>query len=120
VGLHEVGYLGHDVYNLSYNCITMAQESALIAQRCEEAKGSGDLLLNNCGLRKFPDAIFFLMREVELRSVNLSHNQLHKLTPKLGSKFTSITGEFRIIGGGGGGQGAKSRPVPHDGSECRS
>lgn len=71
----------------------MAEESALIALKCEEAKGSLELVLNNCGLRKFPDAIFFLTKEVELKKVDLCHNQLHKLPPKLGSKFMSITGE---------------------------
>ena len=81
----------------SFNCDMMAEESALIASRCEEAKASCELLLNNCSLRKFPDAIFFLMREVELKKVALSHNQLHKLPPKLGLKFVSIIGKWVTV-----------------------
>ena len=72
----------------------MAEESALIAQNCEAAKSSLELLLGNCGLRKFPDAIFFLMKGVELKKVDLSHNQFHKITAKLGLKFTSIISEL--------------------------
>lgn len=74
----------------------MAQESAKVAQRCEEAKASGHLNLEDCDLRKFPDAVFFLMREVELQSVNLAHNALKKIPPKLGTKFTTITCEYNM------------------------
>lgn len=69
----------------------MAEESARVAQRCEDAKSTSELLLTDCGLRKFPDAIFFLMKEVQLDMVNLSHNQLLRMPAKLGLKFASIT-----------------------------
>ena len=70
----------------------MAEESARVAQRCEAGKESLELLLDGCGLRKFPDAIFFLMKEVELRKVVLAYNQLQKIPAKLGLKFTTVTG----------------------------
>ena len=69
----------------------MAEESARVAQRCEEAKSTSELLLCECGLRKFPDAVFFLMKGTELDKVDLSHNQLQKIPAKLGTKFASIT-----------------------------
>lgn len=71
----------------------MAQQSARVAQECEAAKDSLELILDNCDLRKFPEAVFFLMKDVQLKVVNLSHNQLQRLPPKLGSKFMSICGK---------------------------
>ena len=70
----------------------MAAESARVAQRCELAKASGELLLDGCSLRKFPDAVFFLMKGVELRTVSLAHNTLSRIPAKLGVKFATITG----------------------------
>ena len=70
----------------------MAEESARVAQRCQAAKDSRELLLESCGLRKFPDAVFFLMKGVELRTVSLAHNALTKIPAKLGVKFATITG----------------------------
>jgi hypothetical protein len=72
----------------------MAEESARVAQRCEAGKESLELLLDGCDLRKFPDAVFFLMREVELQRVSLAHNQLQRIPSKLGLKFTTITGDL--------------------------
>ena len=76
-----------------YN-VVMAEESARVAQRCETGKESLELLLDGCDLRKFPDAVFFLMKEVELRRVSLAHNQLQRIPSKLGLKFTTITGDL--------------------------
>ena len=59
--------------------------------RCQEARETRRLSLNGCGLRKFPDAAFFLMRDVQLESVNLSGNQLKRIPAKLAEKFTTIT-----------------------------
>lgn len=69
----------------------MAEESALVARRCQEAKETYKLSLENCGLRKFPDAVFFLMNDVQLESVNLSGNQLKRIPAKLAEKFSTIT-----------------------------
>ena len=71
----------------------MAEESARVAQRCEAGKESKQLLLDSCNLRKFPDAVFFLLREVELQRVSLANNQLQRIPSKLGLRFTSITGD---------------------------
>lgn len=68
----------------------MAEESALIAKRCQEARETRKLSLEGCGLRKFPDAVFFLMKGVQLESVNLSGNQLKKIPSKL-AEFSAIT-----------------------------
>ena len=72
----------------------MAEESARVVQRCEAAKASGELLLDGCDLRKFPDAVFFLMKGVKLRIVSLAHNALSRVPAKLGMKFSTITGEW--------------------------
>ena len=69
----------------------MAEESALVARRCQEAKETRRLALNGCGLRKFPDAVFFLLKDVPLESVNLSSNQLKRIPTKLPEKFAAIT-----------------------------
>ena len=74
--------------------VEMAEESARVAQRCEAGKESLELLLDGCDLRKFPDAVFFLMREVALQRVSLAHNQLQRIPSKLGLKFTTITGHL--------------------------
>ena len=74
---------------------TMAEESARIAQRCQEAKSVGELMLDHCGLMKFPDAVFFLLNGVELTKVSYSHNQLQKIPAKLCLKFSTITSELR-------------------------
>lgn len=76
----------------------MAEGSARVAQRCEEAKSSLELVLDHCGLWKFPDAIFLLMKDVELAKVNLSHNQLKKIPAKFGLKFANISSKFRCFG----------------------
>ena len=72
----------------------MAEESALVARRCLEAKETLKLSLDGCGLRKFPDAVFFLLRDVRLQSANLSGNQLKKIPAKLAENFSTITCKF--------------------------
>ena len=72
----------------------MAEQAARVAQRCEEAKGTHELRLDSCDLRKFPDAVFFLMKGVDLQTVTLAHNSLTKIPAKLGAKFSTITSEW--------------------------
>ena len=69
----------------------MATESARVAQRCEEAKESRKLNLTRCDLRKFPDAIFFLMKNTDLQILSLTDNALKTIPAKLGVKMPSIT-----------------------------
>ena len=83
--------------HLSYRQLSatqvMAEQSARVAQRCEEAKATCELRLDSCDLRKFPDAVFFLMKGVDLQTVTLAHNSLTKIPAKLGAKFSTITSE---------------------------
>lgn len=71
----------------------MAEQSAKVVQRCEDAKGSKRLMLNECDLSKFPDAVFLLIKGVTLESVDLSRNVLKKVHTQLGIKFATITSE---------------------------
>lgn len=70
---------------------SMADEVAEVARRCQEAKETLRLELGACGLRKFPDAVFFLMKDVELQSLSLARNNLSKIPNKLSQKLTTIT-----------------------------
>ena len=69
----------------------MAEEAAEVARRCSEAKETGRLSLAACGLRKFPDAIFFLIRGAELRAADISRNSLSRIPAKLAQSLSTIT-----------------------------
>ena len=71
----------------------MAEEVSRVAQRCEEAKQSLVLDLSYCELMSLPEAIFFILKNVELHEVNLSHNKLKKLPKKFSSRFSRVTCE---------------------------
>lgn len=71
----------------------MAAESARVALRCEEAKHSRQLNLSGCGLRKFPDSVFFIVRDTPLQTLSLANNNLVRVPSKLGAKMTTITSE---------------------------
>ena len=75
----------------------MAEESARVSQRCQEAKATRQLMLDGCDLRKFPDAIFFFVKDVDLQTTSLANNQLKKIPAKLGLKFTTITCEYILF-----------------------
>ena len=72
----------------------MAAEVARVSQRCEEAKETKELVLDGCELKTFPDAIFFLLRGVELTRVSLARNSLRKMIPKIALSFTTISSEL--------------------------
>lgn len=74
----------------------MAAESARIALRCEEAKSTCILNLEDCDLRKIPDAIYLLMRGVQLESAILSKNQLTTVPTKFGQKLVTITSTIQL------------------------
>lgn len=44
-----------------------------------------------------PDAVYHLMRHTELKTCNLSTNDLTKIPPKFAVKFSLITGETFFI-----------------------
>jgi len=71
-----------------------ANEAAEVARRCQEATVSKELLLGQCGLRKFPDAIFFMLKSINVAKVDLSHNQLVRIPAKFGLIFSSVAGNF--------------------------
>ena len=71
----------------------MAEEVSRVARRCEEAKQSLVLDLSHCELMSLPEAVFFILKNVELREVNLSHNNLKKLHKKFSNRFSSVTCE---------------------------
>ena len=74
----------------------MAEEVSRVAQRCEEAKQSLVLDLSHCELMSLPEAVFFIVKNVQLREVNLSHNKLKKLPKKFSSRFAAVTSESLI------------------------
>lgn len=75
----------------------MAAEVSRVAQRCEEAKQSLVLDLSHCELMSMPEAVFFILKDVQLHEVNLSHNKLKKLPKKFSSKFATITSESLTV-----------------------
>ena len=74
----------------------MAEEVSRVAQRCEEAKLSLVLDLSHCELMSLPEAVFFILKNIELHEVNLSHNMLKKLPKKFSSKFSAVTCESHV------------------------
>jgi Leucine-rich repeat (LRR) protein len=69
----------------------MASETAKVVQKCDEAKETRTLDLSTCDLRKFPDAVYFLMKDTPLETLSLSHNQLKVIPRKFPTKFTTLT-----------------------------
>ncbi len=51
--------------------------------------------LSNCQLIQVPDAVYFMMRDTQLNSCNLSSNVISRLTPKFPTSFLHITGNKR-------------------------
>lgn len=73
----------------------MASETADVVNRCDVAKANARLDLSQCKLTAVPQAVFFLLKGTALEEVNLSRNELKKLSPKVGSSeaFSSVTSE---------------------------
>ena len=68
----------------------MAQEAALVAQRCMEAQGSGVVNLSKCGLMAVPDALYLFLKNSNVTKVDLSENQLKRIPSKLANAFPQI------------------------------
>jgi len=62
-----------------------------VVKRVDEAKENNNLDLSNCQLVQVPDAIYFMMRDTQLNSCNLSSNVISRLTPKFPTNFNFIT-----------------------------
>ena len=70
----------------------MASGCARVVERVDAAKENGGYLdLSNCQLTKVPDAVFLLMKNVNVHSCNLSSNLISKIPPKLPNNFCLIT-----------------------------
>ena len=69
----------------------MAHQCAKVVEKVDEAKENGGYLdLSNCQLTQVPDAIFLLMKNVNLHSCDLSSNLITKIPPKLPTNFSLI------------------------------
>ncbi|KAK2179223.1 hypothetical protein NP493_504g02004 [Ridgeia piscesae] len=69
----------------------MAAEAALVARRCLDTTETGELNLSHCKLTQIPDAVFILVRSVEVTRCDLSHNVITRIPPKLGQQFPQLT-----------------------------
>ncbi|XP_017784548.1 PREDICTED: leucine-rich repeat-containing protein 20 isoform X2 [Nicrophorus vespilloides] len=69
----------------------MASAVSRVILRCEEAVEKKQLDLSECQLMQVPDAVYHLMRNTELKSCDLSGNDITKITPKFALKFSLIT-----------------------------
>lgn len=62
-----------------------------VVHRCNRAKEERKLNLSECLLARIPDAIFLLMKNTTLESLDLSFNYVKNLPKALGYRFTHLT-----------------------------
>ncbi|CAH1967279.1 unnamed protein product [Acanthoscelides obtectus] len=73
-------------------CTRLAGRAVIrVIGRCDEAKENENLDLSNCQLMQVPDAVYHLMRHTELKTCDLSENDITKIPPKFAEKFNLIT-----------------------------
>jgi len=69
----------------------MAHQCARVVERVETAKENGGALdLSECQLTQVPDAVFLLMKNVNIQSCNLAGNLINKIPTKLAINFSLI------------------------------
>ena len=68
----------------------MVREAAVVAQRCMEAQESGFINLSGCGLMTVPDALYLFLKNSQVKSIDLSDNQLTKIPIKLAKAFPHV------------------------------
>jgi len=74
------------------NCIKILGKGVIrVVHRVDEARENNTLDLSDCQLMQIPDAVYFMMRNTSLVSVNLSSNVISKIPPKFPAKFSLIT-----------------------------
>jgi len=61
-----------------------------VVHRIDDAKENSNLDLSNCQLMQVPDAVYFMMRNTQVESCDLSANVIKKIPPKLPTKFSFI------------------------------
>ncbi|KAL3268735.1 hypothetical protein HHI36_007837 [Cryptolaemus montrouzieri] len=69
----------------------MASGVSRVIYRCEEAMETQQLDLSECQLVHVAEAIYHLMRQTEVKSVNLSGNVISKISPRFVLKFSLLT-----------------------------
>jgi len=73
-------------------CTRLAGRAIIrVVGRCDAAKENNNLDLSECQLMQVPDAVYHLMRHTELKSCDLSSNDITKIPPKFAIKFSLIT-----------------------------
>ncbi|CAK8698056.1 unnamed protein product [Clavelina lepadiformis] len=72
----------------------MAQEAALVAKRCQEAKETGIVNLSNCGLKDIPQALYFFVKNTDVTKLDISNNQLTRVPAKILKAFPLLV-EFK-------------------------
>jgi len=74
------------------SCVKILGKGVIrVVRRVDDAKENNNLDLSNCQLIQVPDAVYFMMRDTQLNSCNLSSNVISRLTPKFPTTFLSIT-----------------------------
>lgn len=69
----------------------MAEEVALVARKCIEAKETGTLDLSGCQLTTLPDAIFFMLADgASIAKCDLSNNSLKNISSKIPKHFNQM------------------------------
>jgi len=72
-------------------CTRLAGRAIIrVVGRCNEAQENSKLDLSECQLMQVPDAVYHLMRHTELKSCDLSGNDITKIPPKFTVKFAHI------------------------------
>ncbi|CAL1543180.1 unnamed protein product [Lymnaea stagnalis] len=67
------------------------RDVARVVNRCNQAKDDKRLDLSRCDLTRIPDAIFLLLRNIELKYCSLSQNLIKRIPSKFGTKFPTLT-----------------------------
>nr|CAI5833081.1 unnamed protein product [Callosobruchus analis] len=62
-----------------------------LKQEVADRSANGENDLSNCQLMQVPDAVYHLMRHTELKTCDLSENDITKIPPKFAEKFNLIT-----------------------------
>jgi len=74
------------------SCVKILGKGVIrVVRRVDDAKENNNLDLSNCQLIQVPDAVYFMMRDTQLKVCNLSSNVISRLTPKFPTSFNFIT-----------------------------
>ncbi|XP_072021603.1 uncharacterized protein [Amphiura filiformis] len=68
-----------------------AREVVEVLNRCESALETRNLDLSHCGLAYIAQAVYHIVKEVELATCNISNNDIKKIPVKFSREFPKIT-----------------------------